>query len=69
MVKITRREIRADFMPYKIEIEIASIEKETELHSIVFKMRTNMQHYYKAYDNDCNMSLFLNDIIKALTNK
>ena len=68
MVKVTRREIRTDFMPYKIEIEVENIEEEKELNSVMVDLRDIIQHYYKP-DTNMGMRLFLDDIIARLTNR
>jgi len=69
MVKVTRREIRTDFMPYKIEIEVENIEEEKELNSALVDVRGIIHHYYKPAANNMGMRLFLDDIIARITNK
>jgi len=66
MVKITRIEGKKEFIPYKIEIEIANIEEEEDLRTMLSTLKSQHGVDYGARHN---LRVFLDILLNNVLNK
>ena len=66
MVKITRIEGKREFIPYKIEIEVANIEEEEDLRTILSTIKSQHAVDYGARHR---LRLFLDTLLNNVPNR